>query len=169
MKDVEERMAVSKALARIFAANSRTVKNWDAAWLLMNERPDDLEEYNALKKKHKFKGDLAVDKETFVAYFDELKDPKAKVEAEVEWKRYVELNAKCERLLEMQVRQARRTLTKSGKCRLARTRRQEGAVLPLIHPLTHVLTQLSTRSWTSVPRKIHPSRTPSKLTRSWRK
>jgi hypothetical protein len=102
VKDVEEKQAVAKALARVYAAAARTVKNWDAAWLIMNERPEELEEYLTLKKKHGFKGDLATDKEIFIKYFDDLKDPKVKVESEVEWKRFVTLNAKSERLLTMQ-------------------------------------------------------------------
>jgi hypothetical protein len=87
----------------VFAAAQRSTKNWEAAWLIMNDRPDDLEEYNALKKKHKLGGDLDKDKLIFAGYYEDLKDAKVKVEAEVEWKRFCTLNAKCERLVSMQV------------------------------------------------------------------
>ena len=87
----------------MYAKESRTVKNWDAAWLIMNDRPEELEEYHALKKKNKLTGILAKDKETYSEYYEGLKDPKFKVEAETDWKRFCTLNAKCERLIRMQL------------------------------------------------------------------
>jgi len=86
VKDVEEKMDVSKALARVYAASTRTVKNWEASWLIMNGRPADLEEYLVLKKKNGLQGSLEKDKVIFAKYYEDLKDHKVKVEAELEWK-----------------------------------------------------------------------------------
>ncbi|GMI18801.1 hypothetical protein TrLO_g11878 [Triparma laevis f. longispina] len=103
VQDVEEKIDVSKALASVYSKEARTVKNWDAAWLIMNDRPEELEEYHALKKKNSLTGMLSKDKETYSEYYEGLKDPKMKVEAETDWKRFCTLNAKCERLIKMQV------------------------------------------------------------------
>ena len=83
--------------------SSLTPASLVAAWLIMNDRPEELEEYHALKKKNKLTGVLAKDKETYSEYYEGLKDPKIKVEAETDWKRFCSLNAKCERLIKMQI------------------------------------------------------------------
>ena len=88
VKDVEEKMEVAKALARVYAVESRTQRNWDAVWLLMNDRPEELTEYNELKKKNNLTGDFNKDKETYNEYYEGLKDARIKVEAEEEWKRF---------------------------------------------------------------------------------
>ncbi|GMH71338.1 hypothetical protein TrRE_jg6651 [Triparma retinervis] len=103
VKDVEEKMEISKALARVYAVESRTQKNWDAAWLLMNDRPEELSEYNELKKKNKLTGNFDKDKEVYNEYYEGLKDARIKVEAEEEWKRFCQLKPKCERLIKMQI------------------------------------------------------------------
>jgi ankyrin repeat protein len=103
VKDVEEKMEISKALARVYAVESRTQKNWDAAWLLMNDRPEELSEYNELKKKNNLTGNFEKDKETYNEYYEGLKDARIKVEAEEEWKRFCTLKPKCERLIKMQI------------------------------------------------------------------
>ena len=68
---------------------NRTYKNWATAWLLMNENPDDLDEYLELKPQ--------------MADFHErvklMTKTEEKVEAEAQWKRYKELEARCEKLL----------------------------------------------------------------------
>jgi len=103
VKDVEEKMEVAKALARVYAVESRTQRNWDAVWLLMNDRPEELTEYNELKKKNNLTGDFNKDKETYNEYYEGLKDARIKVEAEEEWKRFCTLKPKCERLIKMQI------------------------------------------------------------------
>lgn len=102
VKDVEEKMEISKALAKVYSVEARTQRNWDAAWLLMNDRPEELEEYVDLKKRNNLTGNFEKDKDTYTEYYEGLKDARIKVEAETEWLRFCELKPKCERLLKMQ-------------------------------------------------------------------
>ena len=44
---------VANQAQKEYQTELRTFRNWDAAWLLMNERPDDLDEYVVLKEDMK--------------------------------------------------------------------------------------------------------------------
>ena len=46
-------MAVAQEKERDYKRELRTWRNWDTGWLLMNERPDDLDEYIMLKEEMK--------------------------------------------------------------------------------------------------------------------
>ena len=86
----EKQMLEVDCLRKEFVAKNRTFKNWETAWLLMNDRPEELEEYLELRPK--------------IANFRErvalMKKTEEKVEAEQQWRRYHELKLRCERLLE---------------------------------------------------------------------
>ncbi|KAJ1455950.1 ankyrin repeat-containing domain protein [Pelagophyceae sp. CCMP2097] len=87
--DVEAQMARVDELRKAYVATARTASNWDTAWLLMNERPEELEEYLKLRPRMAdFRERVALMRKT-----DE------KVLAEQQWKRYHALRGKCERLL----------------------------------------------------------------------
>ena len=51
--EVERLMAVAQEKERDYKRELRTWRNWDTGWLLMNERPDDLDEYIMLKEEMK--------------------------------------------------------------------------------------------------------------------
>ena len=86
----EQQMFEVDSLRRAFVEKNRTYKNWETAWLLMNDRPEELEEYLLLRPKMKdFRERVALMKKT-----------EEKVQAEQQWRRYHELKLRCERLLE---------------------------------------------------------------------
>jgi len=86
----EQQMFAVDSLRREFVATNRTYKNWETAWLLMNDRPEELEEYLDLRPKmNDFRERVALMKKT-----------EEKVQAEQQWSRYHELRVRCERLLE---------------------------------------------------------------------
>lgn len=86
----EKQMFEVDSLRKEFVAKNRTYKNWETAWLLMNDRPEELEEYLELRPKMgDFKERVALMKKT-----------EEKVQAEQQWRRYHELKLRCERLLE---------------------------------------------------------------------
>jgi len=86
----EQQMFEVDSLRKEFVAKNRTYKNWETAWLLMNDRPEELEEYLELRPKMgDFKERVALMKKT-----------EEKVQAEQQWRRYHELKLRCERLLE---------------------------------------------------------------------
>lgn len=86
----EKQMFEVDSLRKEFVAKNRTYKNWETAWLLMNDRPEELEEYLELRQKMgDFKERVALMKKT-----------EEKVQAEQQWRRYHELKLRCERLLE---------------------------------------------------------------------
>lgn len=83
MKNVE--------LARCeFQAKHKVHANWDTAWLLLNDRPEELDEYLSLRPKM----------DNFAERLMLIKKTDEKVAAEDEWRRFHELKGKCERLLE---------------------------------------------------------------------
>ena len=86
----EKQMFEVDSLRKEFVAKNRTYKNWETAWLLMNDRPEELEEYLELRPKM---GDF---KERVTL----MKKTEEKVQAEQQWRRYHELKLRCERLLE---------------------------------------------------------------------
>ena len=47
----EKQMLEVDCLRKEFDAKNRTFKNWETAWLLMNDRPEELEEYLELRPK----------------------------------------------------------------------------------------------------------------------
>ena len=47
----EKQMLEVDCLRKEFVAKNRTFKNWETAWLLMNDRPEELEEYLELRPK----------------------------------------------------------------------------------------------------------------------
>ena len=53
VKKVEEQSEYARELSRLYANEARTCRNWETVWLIMNERPEELEEYVVLKKKMK--------------------------------------------------------------------------------------------------------------------
>ena len=85
----EKQMFEVDSLRKEFVAKNRTYKNWETAWLLMNDRPEELEEYLELRPKM---GDF---KERVTL----MKKTEEKVQAEQQWRRYHELKLRCERLL----------------------------------------------------------------------
>jgi len=74
VKKVEEQGDYARELSRVYSNEARTCRNWETVWLIMNERPEELEEYQHLKKKMK----------DFHEVYESIKDAKAKVEAEQE-------------------------------------------------------------------------------------
>ena len=49
MLEVERLMDLAAEQERFYKKQLRTYRNWETAWLLMNTKPDDLEEYVDLK------------------------------------------------------------------------------------------------------------------------
>ena len=49
VQNVEFAMLNADAKRKDYMVKNRTYKNWETGWLLMNDRPDDLEDYMALK------------------------------------------------------------------------------------------------------------------------
>uniref|UniRef100_A0A7S1XWC5 Tyrosine specific protein phosphatases domain-containing protein n=1 Tax=Phaeomonas parva TaxID=124430 RepID=A0A7S1XWC5_9STRA len=86
---VEEVMHEVKLARKEFQHQRRLSNNWERFWLTANDRPDELQEYLELKPAM----------ENFVEIFEEVKDPKGKVQLEMDYKRFKELEDKCEKLL----------------------------------------------------------------------
>lgn len=87
---VEVQMREVEKLRRELVRESRIQKNWESAWLLMNERPEEFDEYLALR----------TNMVNFHERFALIKKPEEKATAEQDWKRFHELKPRCERLLE---------------------------------------------------------------------
>ncbi|CAM9232202.1 unnamed protein product, partial [Heterosigma akashiwo] len=49
--EVEEKMATASQRRRDYVVRNRILKSWKVSWLLMNERPELLEEYRALRPR----------------------------------------------------------------------------------------------------------------------
>ena len=82
----EQQMFEVDSLRRAFVEKNRTYKNWETAWLLMNDRPEELEEYLLLRPKMKdFRERVAL-----------MENTEEKVQAEQQWRRYHELKLRCE-------------------------------------------------------------------------
>jgi len=100
----ENQMFEVDCLRRQFVVKNRTYKNWETAWLLMNDRPEELEEFLELRPKiSNFRERVALMKKT-----------EEKVQAEQQWRRYHELKLRCERLLE--AREALREIKRVKDC-----------------------------------------------------
>eukprot|EP00616_Rhizochromulina_sp_CCMP1243_P016132 CAMPEP_0118978076 /NCGR_PEP_ID=MMETSP1173-20130426/22829_1 /TAXON_ID=1034831 /ORGANISM="Rhizochromulina marina cf, Strain CCMP1243" /LENGTH=655 /DNA_ID=CAMNT_0006928241 /DNA_START=136 /DNA_END=2099 /DNA_ORIENTATION=+ len=70
----------------------RTYRNWETAWLLMNTKPDELDEYVDLKNQMK-------DFETQLKFISSVEE---KIELQDKWTRFHELEGRCEKLLAAQ-------------------------------------------------------------------
>ncbi|KAJ8612453.1 hypothetical protein CTAYLR_006598 [Chrysophaeum taylorii] len=90
VEQVEVQMRVVDVLRKELKAKKRMHRNWETAWHLSNERPEELDEFLQLRPKMgNFRERVALMKKT-----------EDKVKAEQEWKLYHEIKSKCERLLE---------------------------------------------------------------------
>jgi len=69
VKTVEESAEYTRALSSVYALEARTCRNWETGWLIMNERPEEMEEFLVLRKKMK----------DFEEIYALIKDAKAKV------------------------------------------------------------------------------------------
>lgn len=82
--EVEEKMATASQRRRDYVVRNRILKSWKVSWLLMNERPELLEEYRALRPRM----------EDFENWYPKIEDYREKIKAENEWKRYKDLEPK---------------------------------------------------------------------------
>lgn len=89
---VEQSLAVFQIKKKEYLVDRRVLKNWETGWLLLNSRPEDLKDYLRMKEEMK---DLPV----------RLKKMNAaeRLAAEEDYRRYLELEGRCEKLLQAQV------------------------------------------------------------------
>jgi hypothetical protein len=120
--DLEQCLARYNIKKKEYMTDYRILKNWENAWLLMNKRPDDLKDYLLLKEEMR---DIHT----------RLKKMKApdRITAEERYRRYRELQGRCEKLLEAQVmlercreqkEQSQKVLSQASKV-LEATRKKE--------------------------------------------
>lgn len=88
VKKIEEQMDIVDQLRKIYNKDNRTFKNWDAAWNVINNCPEDYAEYLELKPNG----------ETFHERIQEITDPVDRATAETEYIRYRILDPKCSKV-----------------------------------------------------------------------
>lgn len=110
---VEQTLAVFTLKKKEYMADYRVLRNWESAWLMLNKHPEELKDYIRLKEEMR-------DLHTRVKKMK----PAERLQAEEDFRRYRELQGKCERLLEAQVmlercreqkEQSQKIFTQSGK------------------------------------------------------
>ena len=87
--EVERLERVAADQEREYKLKLRSFKNWESGWMLMNTKPDELEEYVELKKRM----------EDFHTRLKFIRTPEEKIEMEDEWNRFAALKERSERLL----------------------------------------------------------------------
>ena len=87
--EVERLETVAQYQEREYKQKLRTFKNWESGWMLMNTKPDELEEYEQLKK----------DMEDFHTRLKFIRTPEEKIEMEEQWNRFATLKGRSENLL----------------------------------------------------------------------
>lgn len=87
--EVERLETVSAEREREYKLKLRSFQNWESAWMLMNTKPEELQEYEDLKKGM----------EDFHTRLKFIRTPEEKIEMEVEWNRFKELKDRSENLL----------------------------------------------------------------------
>jgi hypothetical protein len=88
----EQSLAVFQIKKKEYLVDRRVLKNWETGWLLLNSRPEDLKDYVRMKEEMK---DLHI----------RLKKMNAaeRFAAEEDYRRYRELEGRCEKLLQAKV------------------------------------------------------------------
>jgi len=88
VKKIEEQMDLIDQLRQIYEKENRTFKNWDAAWMSINTKPADYEEYLELRP-------LAL---TFHSRIQDMRDSGERAAAEAEYTRFIELDSYCSKI-----------------------------------------------------------------------
>lgn len=88
VKRIEEMWKQIDELRRVFNTKNRLFRNMDSAWTLLNHRPDDFSEYLLLRPKMK-----NIDER-----IKKITDTKAKIKAEADRSRFIELEPICSNL-----------------------------------------------------------------------
>ena len=99
VKLIEEKWKILDGLKREFNKKNRLFRNLDSAWTTMNTSPEDFDEYLEMLPRMK----------NFEERLKKIRDSKAKAKAELERKRFNELDPICSklRLVQIEVLKAR--------------------------------------------------------------